>query len=328
VTPESPLPEERVLDVFRWVVEDDERGERLDKFLARQEDVEVTRSQLKRIIDGGNARIDGEAARPAKALQPGQIVELRVPPPEPLSAEPEPIPIDIRFEDEHVVVVDKPQGLVVHPAPGHARGTLVNALLHWCTPRGGDPLRPGIVHRLDKDTSGLMVVAKTEAAHAHLAVQFHAHTVDRRYRVLVAGTPPDRGEWRTLHGRREGDRKLFSSRVRRGRIAVSAFETVERFPAGPAAMLRVVLSTGRTHQVRVHCADHDVPVLGDRAYGPKRLAPALRAVHEALPGQALHAELLGFDHPASGRRLTFESDPNAAFSAALDALRRLGEQVD
>jgi 23S rRNA pseudouridine1911/1915/1917 synthase len=324
VTAESPLSEERVLDVWRWVVEEDERGARLDKFLARQEDVELTRSQLKRIIDCGFARVEGEAARPAKTLRPGQIVELRVPPPEPLSAEPEPIPIEIRYEDEYVVVVDKPQGLVVHPAPGHARGTLVNALLHWCAPRGGDPLRPGIVHRLDKDTSGLMVVAKTEAAHAHLAVQFHEHTVDRRYLVLVAGTPLDRGEWRTLHGRRDGDRKLFSSRVRRGKSAVSSFETVERFPCGPAAMLRVTLSTGRTHQVRVHCADHGLPVLGDRAYGPKRLDPPLRAVHDALPGQALHAELLGFDHPHTGRRLRFESDPNAAFSAALDALRSLG----
>lgn len=325
--PEPSLSENDILDVWRWVVEDGDRGARLDKFLSRQEDVEITRSQLKRVIDAGFARIDGTAARPAKLLRPGQIVELRVPPPEPLSAEPEPIPIEIRYEDEHVVVVDKPQGLVVHPAPGHARGTLVNALLHWCAPRGGDPLRPGIVHRLDKDTSGLMVVAKTEAAHAHLAVQFHEHTVDRRYRVLVSGTPPDRGEWRTLHGRREGDRKLFSSRVRRGRSAVSAFETVERFPAGPAAMLAVTLSTGRTHQVRVHCADHGLPVLGDRAYGPKHLQPALRAVHEALPGQALHAELLGFDHPILGRRMTFTSEPNPAFSAALDALRHLGEAI-
>jgi len=325
VTPESPLPAERVLDVWRWVVEEDERGARLDVFLARQEDVELTRSQLKRLVDCGFARVDGEAVRPAKALKPGQIVELRVPPPEPLSAEPEPIPIKILYEDNDIVVVDKPQGLVVHPAPGHARGTLVNALLHWCSPRGGDPLRPGIVHRLDKDTSGLMVVAKTEKAHAHLAVQFHEHSVDRRYRALVAGTPQDRGEWRTLHGRREGDRRLFSSRVRRGKTAVSAFETVERFSCGPAAILRVTLSTGRTHQVRVHCADHGLPVLGDRAYGQRRFDASLRAVHDALPGQALHAELLGFDHPGSGRRLRFESDPNAAFSAALDALRRLGD---
>jgi len=306
-------------------VEEDERGARLDVFLTRQQDVEITRSQLKRLIDCGFARVEGEPARPAKQLRPGQIVELRVPPPEPLSAEPEPIPIEIRFEDDDIVVVDKPQGLVVHPAPGHPRGTLVNALLHWCTPRGGDPLRPGIVHRLDKDTSGLMVVAKTETAHANLAVQFHEHTVDRRYRVLVAGIPQDRGEWRTLHGRRAGERKLFSSRVQRGKIAVSTFETVERFPGGPAALLQVTLSTGRTHQVRVHCADHGLPVIGDRAYGPKRLEAPLCAVHDALPGQALHAELLGFDHPRSGCRLRFESDPNPAFLAALDALRHLGE---
>ena len=323
-----PPPEEPVLDVWRWVVEESDRGERLDRFLAQQEDVELTRSQLKKLVDRGWALIGGVAARPAKALVPGQIVELRVPPPEPLSAAPEAIPLDIRYEDDDVVVVDKPQGLVVHPAPGHARGTLVNALLHWCAPRGGDPLRPGIVHRLDKDTSGLMVVAKNEVAHAHLAVQFAEHTVDRRYSVLVSGEPPERGEWRTLHGRRDGDRKLFSSRVRRGKVAVSAFVTAERFPEGPAAVLAVTLSTGRTHQVRVHCADHGLPVLGDRAYGPKRLPPALRAVHEALPGQALHAELLGFDHPVSGQRMTFSSEPNAAFSAALGELRRLRGAIE
>jgi 23S rRNA pseudouridine1911/1915/1917 synthase len=324
VTSDTPLLEDEILDVWRWVVEEDERGARIDLFLCGREEIELTRSQLKRLVDRGLARVDGVPVRPAKALRPGQIVELRIPPPEPLSAVAEPIPIEVRFEDEHVVVIDKPQGLVVHPAPGHPRGTLVNALLYRCALQGGDPLRPGIVHRLDKDTSGLMVVAKTEAAHAHLAVQFHARTVDRRYTVLVAGAPPDRGEWSTLYGRRAGDRKLFSSRVRRGKTAVSAFETVERFPDGPAARLRVKLATGRTHQVRVHCADHGLPVLGDRAYGPKRLAPSLRAVHDALPGQALHAELLGFDHPVTGERLRFESAPNPAFTAALGALRRLG----
>ncbi len=320
---DPPSAEEAVLDVWRWVVETCDAGLRLDKFLAQQEDVEITRSQLKRLVDGGFARVDGEASRPAKALRSGQIVELRIPPPEPLSAEPEPIPLTIRHEDDDLVVIDKPQGLVVHPAPGHARGTLVNALLYWCAPRGGDPLRPGIVHRLDKDTSGLMVVAKTEVAHAHLAVQFHDHTVDRRYLALATGAPPDRGEWSTLHGRRDGDRKLFSSRVRRGKPAVSLFETAERFPAGPAAMLRVTLRTGRTHQVRVHCADHGFPLLGDPAYGPKRLSPALRAIHDALPGQALHAELLGFDHPRTGARMRFESAPPAPFHEALEALRRL-----
>jgi 23S rRNA pseudouridine1911/1915/1917 synthase len=166
-----------------------------------------------------------------------------------------------------------------------------------------------------------MVVAKNEAAHAHLAVQFHEHTVDRRYAALVSGAPPDRGEWRTLHGRRDGERRLFSSRVRRGKPAVSLFETAERFPDGPAALLRVTLRTGRTHQVRVHCSDHGFPILGDPVYGPKRLPAALRALHDALPGQALHAELLGFDHPRSGERLRFESAPPTAFLEALAGLR-------
>ncbi len=253
-------PKEIILDVWNWVVDGDDAGARLDQFLTGQ-DVGPTRSQLKRIIEGGHALVDGEPSRPAKKLRPGQLVELRVPPVEPLSAMPEEMPLSIAYEDDFVVVVNKPQGLVVHPAPGHPNGTLVNGLLHACAPSGGDPLRPGIVHRLDKDTSGLMVVAKNDKAHVHLAHQFHEHTVDRRYLVLVAGKPPAGGRWETLHGRKDGDRKRFSSKVNRGKTAISQFELVESF-AG-AAMLAVKLSTGRTHQVKVHCHDHGFGVLGD-----------------------------------------------------------------
>jgi len=229
--------------------------------------------------------------------------------------------LDVRFEDEHLIVVNKPQGLVVHPAPGHPAGTLVNGLLHGRATAGGDPLRPGIVHRLDKDTSGLIVVAKDERTHAALAHQFHEHTIDRRYRALVVGAPPDEGVWSTLHGRRPADRRLFSSRVTRGRRAVSRFATIERFPG--AAQLRVTLETGRTHQVRVHCFDHGFPVLGDRWYAPRRLGPELKRIHERLPGQALHAELLGFEHPVTGARVDLRSDPPEAFLAALESLRAL-----
>jgi 23S rRNA pseudouridine1911/1915/1917 synthase len=229
--------------------------------------------------------------------------------------------LDIRFEDEHLIVVNKPQGLVVHPAPGHASGTLVNGILHGRTTAGGDPLRPGIVHRLDKDTSGLLVVAKRDDAHAGLARQFHDHSIDRRYLVLVVGEPAMSGVWSTLHGRRPGDRKRFSSRVERGRPAVSRFRLQERF-AG-AAMLEVTLETGRTHQVRVHCSDHGFPVLGDPWYGPRRLAGGLKAIHEQLPGQALHARVLGFDHPASGERIELRADPPSAFDEALESLRSL-----
>jgi 23S rRNA pseudouridine1911/1915/1917 synthase len=287
----------------------------------RDRDAGPTRSQLKKLIDAGLALVDGQPARPAHKLRPGQSVELRIPPPEPLSAAPEPMDLDIRYEDDHLLVVDKPRGLVVHPAPAHPSGTLVNGILYGRAAAGGHPLRPGIVHRLDKDTSGLLVVAKSEAAHASLAGQFHDHSVDRRYRVLVAGAPPDQGIWSTLYGRRPGDRKRFSSRVEKGRPAVSRFTVVERLEG--AAALQVTLETGRTHQVRVHCADHGFPVLGDPWYGPRRLPDRLRAIHDRLAGQALHAELLGFDHPVSGERISLESEPPRVFLDALDSIRAL-----
>ena len=174
------------------------------------------------MIETGLALVDGEPSRPAKKLKAGQTVELRIPPPQPSSALPQKMDLDIRHEDDSLVVVNKPQGLVVHPGPGHPDGTLVNGLLFACSALGGDPLRPGIVHRLDKDTSGLMVVAKNERVHAHLAAQFAVHSVDRRYLVLVTGDPPDSGKWDTLIGRRDGDRKKFSTRVRQGKRAISS----------------------------------------------------------------------------------------------------------
>lgn len=305
---------------WRWIVDKEDRGARLDHFL-RDQDIGITRSRIKKLIETGKATVDAESTRPARKLRPGQKVVLFVPPPEPLSVCPEEIPLDIRFEDNSIVVVNKQQGLVVHPAPGHPRGTLVNGILFGRTTKGGDPMRPGIVHRLDKDTSGLMVVAKHERAHVELAKQFHEHSVSRRYLVLVSGAPPNHGEWKTLHGRHIKDRRRFSSKVSRGKSAISQFVTVERFKG--AALIKVTLYTGRTHQVRVHCHDHGFSVLGDPWYGPRRISPAVSKVHDGLPGQALHAELLEFDHPDTGSRLRFESDPPEPFDKALMALRQL-----
>jgi 23S rRNA pseudouridine1911/1915/1917 synthase len=307
-------------DSRQWIVGNKDIGCRLDHFLRNQE-VGPTRSQLKKFIENGHVTVDNEECRPSQKLKANQKIILRIPPPEPMSAEPEDIPLDIRYEDDFLMVVNKQQGLVVHPAPGHPNGTLVNAVLFGRMTRGGDPMRPGIVHRLDKDTSGLMVVAKQDEAHASLAFQFHEHTVNRRYRVLVAGKPPARGEWNTLHGRHPKDRKRFSSKVLRGKSAISHFATLERFER--AALLQVTLSTGRTHQVRVHCHDHGYPVLGDPWYGPKHFAAEMKAIHEQLPGQALHAELLGFNHPSTGERLVFESDPPEPFLEAAMALKGL-----
>jgi 23S rRNA pseudouridine1911/1915/1917 synthase len=305
--------------VYRFTVEEDDVGVRLDQYLTDQPDVVFSRSQIKKHLDGAQCSVDGRLAKPSCKLKLGEHVILCVPPPEPLSIEPEPMELDIRYEDEEVIVLCKPQGLVVHPAPGHPRGTLVNGLLYGRHTAGGDPLRPGIVHRLDKDTSGLMVVAKTAVAHAALAEQFHVHSVDRRYQVLVCGSPPPKGRWDTFHGRHPGDRKLFTSKLDKGKRAISDFEVVERFDA--AARLAVTLHTGRTHQVRVHCYDHGFPILGDPVYSPKKLLPHLAAIHQKLPGQALHAELLGFDHPRTGNRMRFEAAWPPSFEEALRALR-------
>lgn len=314
----------KLFDTWRFIVETHDEGTRLDHFLRDRDfsletDLGMSRSKIQKLIDSGLVSVDNETCRPAKKLRAGQTVVLSVPPPEPTAVCPEDIPIDVRYEDEWLVVVNKHQGLVVHPAVGHPNGTLVNALLFRYALSGGAPLRPGIVHRLDKDTTGLMVVAKREDAHASLAVQFHEHTVDRRYRVLVSGNPPDRGTWETLHGRMKNDRKKFSSKVSRGKPAVSEFAVIDRFQY--AAELSVKLRTGRTHQVRVHCCDHGFPVLGDPLYTPRRLNPKLQKIHLSLPGQALHAELLGFDHPDGRGRMRFEASPPSAYLSALDALK-------
>ena len=315
------------LDTWRFIVETEDDGTRLDHFLRDRDfsletDLGLSRSKIQKLIDGGYVAVDGATCRSSKKLKTGQTVVIEVPPPEPLSVEPEDIPIDVRYEDDWLVVVNKHQGLVVHPAVGHPNGTLVNALLYRHGISGGAPLRPGIVHRLDKDTTGLMVAAKREEAHASLALQFHEHSVDRRYRVLVSGNPPDNGVWQTLHGRMPNDRKRFSSKVARGREAISEFSVKERFEG--AAELSVILRTGRTHQVRVHCHDHGFPVLGDPMYPPRRLKPRLQAIHEALPGQALHAELLGFNHPNGSGRMRFEAEPPPAYLSALDCLKLQG----
>jgi 23S rRNA pseudouridine1911/1915/1917 synthase len=311
--------EDELQDGRRWVVDKEDTGARLDHFL-RDRRGDVTRSRLKKLINTGYVSIDGEVVvRPAAKIREGEEVVLILPPPEALSVCPEEMSLDIRYEDDYLLVVNKPQGLVVHPGPGHSNGTLINGILFGRTAKGGDPLRPGIVHRLDKDTSGLLVVAKTENAHAQLAEQFHDHSVDRRYQALVAGNPPQKGEWKTLHGRHPRDRRRFSSKVRRGKEATSRFATVERFKG--AALLKVTLLTGRTHQVRVHCHDHGYPVLGDPWYGPRHLSPELFNIHRSLPGQALHAELLGFEHPVTGERLRFESTPPEPFQEAVNALR-------
>jgi len=298
----------------RFVVAADGAGQRLDVFLAREVG-SVSRSQLARQIGEAAVTVNGDAGTPSRKLRSGDVVVWAPPPAVPTEIAAEALPLAIVYEDAY---------LVVHPAPGHEAGTLVNALLAHCRDlRGiGGELRPGIVHRIDKDTSGLLVVAKDDATMNGLAAAFKARTVERVYDAFCVGKPPGKaGRIDTLYGRDPHARKKFSSRVRAGKRAVTNWTVVERFEG--AARIEARLETGRTHQVRVHLAALGCPLLGDKTYGRSPRDPEVRAIAEALGRQALHARSLGFVHPATGARLAFSSELPADMAGALAALRAL-----
>jgi len=298
---------------------------RLDKALA--EATGLSRARVQGLIDEGRVDVAGKTATSASmkvaAETPFRIIIAAAMPAE---AVPEDIPLTIAYEDEHLIVVDKQAGMVVHPAVGNISGTLVNALLHHC--RGNlsginGVARPGIVHRIDKDTSGLLVVAKSDAAHEGLAVQFAAHTVHRRYIAVCAGHPsPSEGTIDARVGRSDADRKkmtVLPNNSSRGKSAVTHYKVIERLDG--AAVIECRLETGRTHQVRVHCASIGHPLLGDPAYGrtPKSLRPVLERTGFAR--QALHAAELGFQHPVTGEIVQFRSDLPADMAELIDQLR-------
>ena len=261
---------------------------------------------------------------PSRKLRAGDVVVWTAPPVVVTELRAEEIPLVVVHEDRWLVVIDKPAGLVVHPAPGHEAGTLVNALLAHCTDlRGiGGELRPGIVHRIDKDTSGLLVVAKDDQTMNALGAAFKAHDINRVYEALAVGKPPAAdGRIDTLYGRDVRDRKRFSIKVRSGKRAVTKWKVVERL--GAAVRLEAELETGRTHQVRVHMAALGLPLLGDATYGKVPCDSGLREIATALGRQALHARTLGFRHPATGKWLEFTARPPADFARALQALRTL-----
>ncbi len=301
----------------------EDAGERLDRVLAsRLEHEGVSRSAAARYCEEGRVRVRGAPAKASAKLRAGDEVTLVIPPPEPVEAEAEDIPLTVVFEDPHLMVVDKPAGLVVHPARSHPSGTLVNAVLHHAdVDDDADPLRPGIVHRIDRFTSGLLVVAKTPAAREGLVARFKARDIERAYLGLTEGVPPARVTWDTLHGRHPTDRVRFSSRVREGKRAVTHAEVLEALAGGAAALVRCTLETGRTHQIRVHLTEAGYPLLGDALYGRRARDEGVRRVAEALGRQALHAAVLGFAHPVTGAPLRFESPLPADFAAALEALR-------
>jgi 23S rRNA pseudouridine1911/1915/1917 synthase len=299
------------------------QGQRLDVLLAAEIGT-VSRSQLARHIAEGAVTVNGERAVPSRKVRAGDVLVWSPPPPAPVELQAEEIPLRVVHEDRWLVVIDKPPGLVVHPAAGHERGTLVNALLAHCQDlRGiGGQLRPGIVHRLDKDTSGLLVVAKDDATMVALAADFKVHRVRRIYDVLVVGRPSRReGRIETLHGRDPRDRKKFTVKVRVGRRAVTDWRLVELL--GAASRLEAELHTGRTHQVRVHFAAMGCPLLGDATYARPPRDPDLREIGRALGRQALHARVLGFHHPGTGQWLELTADPPPDFGRALEALRAL-----
>lgn len=286
----------------------------------------MTRSQLKRLIDEGDVLVGGAPAKAGTRLRDGDEIEVRLRPPAPAKAEAQAMDLSILYEDRHLIAVDKPAGLVVHPAPGHPDRTLVNALLAHCSDLSGvgGELRPGIVHRLDKDTSGVLVATKDDETHAALAAGFQAKTWLREYRAVVAPAPRRAsGTFETLYGRHPRNRKKFSSRVSSGKRAVTRYRVEERF-GELAALVRCRLETGRTHQIRVHFADAGMPVLGDPLYGRRPKKPPLDVLAARLGRQALHAAVLELDHPVSREHLRFESPLPADLQELLGALRELG----
>lgn len=296
-----------------------EQGEgRLDAFLASQEELALSRSRIKALIEEGHITVNGAARKASQSVAPGDEIVVRVPDPVVVDLAPEEIPLDVVYEDDDVLVINKQRGLVVHPAAGHWSGTLVNAVLdHVDDLEGiGGELRPGIVHRLDKDTTGLLVVAKNGRAMANLQDQIREHVVRRVYWALVHGnTMPETGRIEAPIGRHPGDRKRMAVNARTGRDSLTNFRVLERFPG--YALLECRLETGRTHQIRVHLSFIGHPVVGDPVYGTRK-------AHLGLEAQALHARQLGFNHPSTGEWLEFTAQPPPEMMAAI---QRLSEEV-
>jgi 23S rRNA pseudouridine1911/1915/1917 synthase len=316
--------------LFSFIVDEEESGERIDAFLSSRL-AELSRSRIQKGIRAGDVAVDGEpATKPSRTVTGGELVTLRFSPPRPIEVLPEDIPLNIVFEDEHVVVVDKGAGMVVHPAPGHERGTLVNALLAHCTDLSGigGVLRPGIVHRLDSGTTGLLVVAKNDEAHVALSRQLMDRTVSRVYYAVIWGEMPGaRGEIDLPIGRSPRDRKKMAVVPRGGREARTKYYTLDTI--SPFQYITLKLRTGRTHQIRVHCSHLGHPVLGDAVYGGRRIRKGTLSKAEqdvagralsVIDRQALHAGKLSFVHPATNETVAFEAPFPLDFRSVLEII--------
>lgn len=310
-------------------------GQRLDKALAEAFPT-LSRARLQALLAEGAVSKDGQVITSGKAKATTGVYEITLPPVTAADPEPENVPLTVLFEDEHLIVIDKPSGMAAHPAPGCETGTLVNALLYHC----GDSLsgiggvaRPGIVHRLDKDTSGVMVAAKSDKAHAGLSALFATHDIERTYIALVRGAPsPDKGRIETLIGRSPHDRKKMAVLKSSGRQAITDYVVQARYgipaksgAAPMASRVACTLHTGRTHQIRVHMASKGAPLLGDPVYGSGAPVLAIRTALEELQfhRQALHASVLGFVHPVTGQALRFETPLPADMQALEERLAAL-----
>ncbi len=344
--------------LWTWVVPENSARLRADKAIAEALDSEdgewdgdarpVSRSQLQRLMEEGHVLRDGAPLGRSDKLAPGASIQIRLPEPEPLEIVPEDIPLDLLFEDAHLIVVNKPPGLTVHPSSTQRTGTLVHGLLFHVKDLSGigGKLRPGIVHRIDKDTSGALVITKTDEAHLKLSAVFAKHEIERAYHALVYGAPAWGGK--ELNGRAVGDEYRFESKIGRnphdrlrmsadvkeGRHAITRFRCEEKYgtldKAAFASLIEARLETGRTHQVRVHLTALHHSLLGDPLYGTpsenqpkwKSLPDAVKENVKKLPGQALHARILGFNHPVTGEALRFEADYPPDFARLLDTLRK------
>ena len=300
---------------IRLRASEESKNQRLDAFLASSLDG-LTRSQATRLIESGEVAVNGRAVSKSYKLAGGEDIAVTLPEPEPVEAVPQDIPLDVVYEDADVIVVNKPSGMVVHPAPGHPDGTLVNALLYHCagTLSGvGGALRPGIVHRIDRDTSGLIIAAKNDAAHQYLSAQLADHTLARTYECIVVGAlREDRGTVDAPIARHPTDRKRMAV-VAGGREAVTHWEVIARYPG--YTHVRCRLETGRTHQIRVHMAYIGHPILGDTVYGAKKEVPG-------LTGQCLHAVGLRFLHPRTHEVMELSCPLPEEFTRMLQKIRK------
>lgn len=303
-----------IFERYDWTVEAEDKGERIDKFITAQNE-DWSRSMVQTWIKEERVTVNNEPVKSNYKVSVDDEITLRVPPPKELNIKPEPMDLDIVYEDEDVVVVNKPRGLVVHPAPGHYSGTLVNGLLAHCKDLSGinGVMRPGIVHRIDKDTSGLLMVAKNDKAHAGLAEQLKNHTVNRKYVAIVHGViPHEMGTIDAPIGRDPKHRQQMAVVFENSKPAVTHFVVLERFKE--YTLVELKLETGRTHQIRVHMKYIGYPLASDPKYGPKDTLE--------LNGQALHAKTLGFVHPKTGEYLEFEAPLPEDMQEVLTFLRQ------